>query len=236
MEDLRSRVGATSWYHRIELPGGIVTPGAFDPRAMLARVALPERLDGRSVLDIGAWDGFWSFEAKKRGASRVLAIDSYTWEGQGWGSKQGFLTAREVLGLDIEDRTMDVMDLDPRLVGTFDVVLFLGVLYHLTDPIGALRNAASVASDLIIVETESSLSWLPFPAAAVFPSTELNDDPTNWWSLNHKALVGLLKGLGFGRVEVIWQPSWARRAVNMARQMVAPRHFASNRIVVHGRR
>ena len=236
MEDLHSRVCATSWYHRIELPGGIVTPGMYDPRAMLARIALPERLDGRTVLDIGAWDGFWSFEAKKRGAARVLAIDSYSWEGQGWGSKQGFLIAREGLGLDIEDRTMDVMDLGPDLVGTFDVVLFLGVLYHLTDPIGALRNAASVASDLIILETESSLSWIPFPAAAVFPSTELNNDPTNWWSLNGKALVGLLRALGFGQVDVIWQPSWARRAVSAARQLLLPRHFVSDRIVVHARR
>ena len=236
MEDLESRVGATSWYHRMELPGGIVTPGVYDPRAMLPRIGLPERLDGRSVLDIGAWDGFWSFEAKKRQAARVLATDSFSWEGEGWGSKQGFLMAREALGLDIEDSAIDVMDIAPDRVGTFDIVLFLGVLYHLTDPIRALRNAASVTSDLLIVQTESSLSWLPFPAAAVFPNSELNDDPTNWWSLNDKALVGLLRGLGFSQVEVIWKPSWAWRARQATRQLLAPRCFATNQIVLHARR
>ena len=67
-----------------------------------------------SVLDVGAWDGFFSFEAERRGAARVLAIDSFSWEGDGWGSKAGFELAHEALGSRVESRTIDVLDLSPR--------------------------------------------------------------------------------------------------------------------------
>ncbi len=173
------------WYHSIELPGGVVTPGVNRSSFALANLNLPMSLEGRSVLDIGAFDGFYSFEAAKRGARRVLATDSYVWNGH-W-TQAGFLLAREALGLDdfVEDRNIDVMDLSPEALGeTFDVVLFLGVLYHLSDPIGALRRVASVCDGLLLLETETALNYLPFPAARIWPGRELNDNDTNWWSLN----------------------------------------------------
>src|SRR5712692_3071912 len=95
---LRREVDSIAWYHRIDLGHGIVTPGMYDPGAVLDRIGIPERLDGRSVLDIGAYDGFFSFEAERRGASRVLATDSYEWTGAGTGSKRGFELARRALG------------------------------------------------------------------------------------------------------------------------------------------
>ncbi|SHE89163.1 tRNA (mo5U34)-methyltransferase [Ferrithrix thermotolerans DSM 19514] len=229
---LKQRVEEISWYHRIELPHGIVTPGVYDPREMLTRIKLPN-LEGRTVLDIGAWDGFWSFEAKKRNASLVLATDSYSWTGEGWGDKRGFLLAREALGLDVEDLEIDVMSLSPNEVGRFDVVFFLGVLYHLRDPIGALEKVASVTSDMLILETESSLSWLPMPAAAVFPGTELNEDPTNWWSFNERAIVALLRSVGFRRVERVWRPDALHRGVRSLRQLYKSKRYTSSRIVFH---
>ena len=182
------------WYHSIELPGGVVTPGVNRSSFALANLNLPMSLEGRSVLDIGAFDGFYSFEAAKRGARRVLATDSYVWNGH-W-TQAGFLLAREALGLDdfVEDRNIDVMDLSPEALGeTFDVVLFLGVLYHLSDPIGALRRVASVCDGLLLLETETALNYLPFPAARIWPGRELNDNDTNWWSLNQAALLALLR-------------------------------------------
>jgi tRNA (mo5U34)-methyltransferase len=226
-------VEAISWYHQIELPGGITTPGVFNAAGMLPNIGLPDRLDGRSVLDIGAWDGFFSFEAKRRGAARVLATDSYSWSGPGWGNKDGFLLARRLLGLDVEDLDVDVMDLDQGVVGTFDVVLFLGVLYHLKDPITALERVASVTAGQLILETESSLSWLPFPAAALFPGQELNDDPTNWWSLNRSAIAGLLRSAGFRRIECHWQAGSLQRLSRVARQLTRGHRFTPNRVVFH---
>ena len=81
-EELRKQVEAIRWFHRIDLGHGVVTPGLDDTPAKLARLKLPESFAGKSVLDIGAWDGFFSFEAERRGASRVLAVDSFCWTGE----------------------------------------------------------------------------------------------------------------------------------------------------------
>jgi tRNA (mo5U34)-methyltransferase len=238
--ELRDAVDAVSWYHKMELPGGIVTPGESDTARGLPRLRLPERLDGLSVLDIGAWDGFYSFEAKRRGAARVLATDSYSWTGPGWGSKTGFLLAREALGLDVEDLDIDVMELSPDRVGTFDVVLLLGVLYHLKDPITAIERAASVTNQLLVVETVTNLSWSPFPAARLFVGSELNNDDTNWWALNQAALQSLLKRTGFRDVQTVYRTRLARRMARALDQSV--RHHRSfwsqargSRIVLHAR-
>jgi tRNA (mo5U34)-methyltransferase len=89
-DDLRSRVAAVRWYHTIDLGQGIVTPGIDATPFRLARLDLPTSLAGRTVLDIGAWDGFFSFEAERRGAARVVATDWYSWHGPGWARKPAF--------------------------------------------------------------------------------------------------------------------------------------------------
>jgi tRNA (mo5U34)-methyltransferase len=238
---LQDAVDAISWYHKMTLPGGIVTPGESDTSRGLPRLRLPERLDGLSVLDIGAWDGFYSFEAKRRGAARVLATDSYSWTGPGWGSKAGFLLAREALGLEVEDLDIDVMELSPERVGRFDVVLLLGVLYHLKDPITAIERAASITDRLLVVETVTNLAWLPVPAARLFVGSELNDDDTNWWAMNTPALTALLEGTGFREVETVYRTALARRVGRALDQRLRHRRpFWSQvrgaRIVLHARR
>ena len=202
--DLRSRVAALRWYHTIDLGAGVVTPGVDDTPLRLARVGLPASLAGRSVLDIGAWDGFFSFEAERRGASRVVAADYYSWHGTGWGTtdgKAGFRVAKEALSSKVEDLDIDVMQLSPDRVGTFDVVLFLGVLYHLPDPMGALERIASVTQGLLILETVVDMVGFSRPAMAFYPHDELNADPTNWWGPNHAAVGSMLMRVGFARVE-----------------------------------
>jgi tRNA (mo5U34)-methyltransferase len=236
--ELRAAVERLNWYHRMQLPGGVVTPGVSETSRGLRRLRLPERLDGLTVLDIGAWDGFYSFEAKRRGALRVLATDSYSWSGEGWGTKDGFLLARSALGLDVEDLDIDIMDLSAARVGRFDLVLLLGVLYHLKDPITALERTAEVTAGRLIVETQTSLTWLRSPAAALYPGRELNDDDTNWWALNPAALHGLLLRVGFSRVETRWRtslPRRAARAIVLRARTGAPvrTQFRSQRIVIH---
>jgi tRNA (mo5U34)-methyltransferase len=235
---LAEQVGTIDWYHTIELPGGIVTPGVNNSPFALARLDLPASLAGKSVLDVGAWDGFYSFEAVRRGAERVLATDSFVWQGP-W-KQTGFLLARHNLGLDtvVEDRFIDVMDLSPEALGeTFDVVLFLGVLYHLKDPLQALERVASVCDELLVLETETALNFLPYPAARLWPGRELSGDATNWWSLNRAALVDLLKTYDFNEVRVVYKTPQLRRA---GRALRSGRHFWSGyqsaRIVIQARR
>lgn len=237
--DLAARAGAIRWYHTMDLGHGVVTQGYNNPTTLLSRLALPDRLDGRTVLDVGAWDGFFAFEAERRGAARVLATDHFSWGGGGWGTKDGFELAREALQSRVEDLTVDVVDLSPDVVGEpFDIVLFLGVLYHLRDPLAALERIRSVTSGLLVVETEVDLLFLRRPAAAFFPGTELNDDPTNWWAPNVPALLGMLRAVGFGRTEVMWRSRLPRRAAHalrgaVKRQPRSLRRLQRDRVVVH---
>jgi tRNA (mo5U34)-methyltransferase len=202
-EGLQREVQSIRWYHQIDLGQGIVTPGVDNSPRKLQRVGLPERLDGKTVLDIGAWDGFFSFEAERRGAKRVLATDHFSWSGEGWGTKRGFELARRVLGSRVEDMDIDILELSPQKVGTFDVVLFLGVLYHMRHPLLALEKVASVTAGCAIIETVSGLLWCRQPAIPFYPGSELNNDPSNWCAPNPPALKALLTTAGFKRVEVI---------------------------------
>src|SRR5258708_3402667 len=206
-ENLQARVDAVRWFHSIDLGQGVITRGIDDTQAArLAGLQLPTDLSGRSVLDSGAWDGFFSFEAERRGAARVVAADYYSWHGQGWGTgrgKAGLELAREVLGSRVEDVDIDVMDLSPERLGTFDLVLFLGVLYHLPNPLLALERVASVASDFLVLETVVDMVGFDRPAAAFYPGRELNGDPTNWWGPNEAAVHGMLRTVGFTRVHTV---------------------------------
>jgi tRNA (mo5U34)-methyltransferase len=205
-DELAPRVAALRWYHTIDLGHGIVTNGVDDTPLRLARLDLPSSLSGRSVLDIGAWDGFFSFEAERRGAARVVASDYYSWHGPGWGTKAGFQLAREALGSRVVDLDVDVMDLSPQRVGTYDVVLFLGVLYHLPHPLLALERIASVTRGMLIVETVLDMVGYRRPAVAFYPGEELNGDPTNWWGPNVPAVRAMLQSVGFQRVVTVTPP------------------------------
>jgi tRNA (mo5U34)-methyltransferase len=198
---LRAEVEATRWYHTMDLGHGIVTNGIDRTPIRLAEARLPASFAGLSVLDIGAWDGFFSFEAERRGAARVVAADYYSWHGPTWSTKAGFELARRALGSHVEDVDIDVMDLSPERVGTFDVVFFLGVLYHLPHPLLALERVASVTRKTLVLETVVDMVGLDRPAAAFYPGRELNGDPTNWWGPNVPAVEGMLKTVGFDHVE-----------------------------------
>jgi tRNA (mo5U34)-methyltransferase len=242
-QELRQRADEIHWFHTMDLGHGVRVQGDTDPSLMVPKLHLPD-LHGKSVLDIGAWDGFMSFEAERRGAERVLATDSFSWHGDGWGTKEGFELAREALGSKVDDQDIDVMDLSPEAVGgTFDVVLCLGVLYHMRDPVGALERAASVTGDLLVLETEVGMLLHRRPAAFFYPGPELRDDPTNWWAPNPAAVIGMLKAVGFSHAEVVWQRNLGRRVGGWAKAKLRRRTDMSLleaaqrfRFVFHARR
>jgi tRNA (mo5U34)-methyltransferase len=226
------------WYHSIDLGDGVRTAGVDDTPRKLITLGMPDSLEGKRVLDVGAWDGFFSFEAERRGAASVLATDSFCWSGKGWGTKDGFNLAREVLASDVKDMEIEVEELSPGTVGMFDVVLFLGVLYHLENPLSALERIYSVTGDRLILSTETDLLWTRSPAMAYYPNDELNQDPTNWWGPNPAAIDAMLRTVGFRQVRVVYQyPRALRlaRAINWKTRRYGPffRTLRQGRIVYH---
>jgi tRNA (mo5U34)-methyltransferase len=228
--DLERAVAAIHWAHRIDLGQGVITPGLWNTPEILERLHLPADLSGQTVLDVGCWDGFYSFEAERRGASRVLATDSFTWQRKSWGSKDGFDLARRVLNSRVEDLEIDPLDLSPERAGMFDVVLFLGVLYHMKHPMLALERVAAVTRRLLVVETVIDMLYAPRPALAFYPGADLNQDDSNWFGPSPSAVEAMLRAAGFARVERVW-PSDGRLLAWRAMSLLGPK--AIKRAVFH---
>jgi Protein of unknown function (DUF1698) len=166
----------------------------------------------------------------------VVASDLYAWRQAGWDGKAGFELARRALGSKVEDHEIDVFDISPETIGMFDVVLFLGVLYHLRDPFGGLARAASVTRELLIVETHVDFLDQEREALAFYPGAELAGDATNWFGPNVPALLGMLQSLGFDETTVasleprVSDEDWLRLTGDGRRTQ------GTRRAVVHGRR
>jgi tRNA (mo5U34)-methyltransferase len=143
-----------NWYHSFTFPDGSASHGHDHPTAKkLSAIFDPIDLKDKTVLDICAWDGFYSFEAERLGAKAVVANDHYCWGGPGWGTKRGFDLARELYHSKVLDYECELMSIDPNNVGQFDVVLFLGVLYHRIEAFRCLEICTNVCKDLLVIET-----------------------------------------------------------------------------------
>jgi len=200
--ELLARMQSFHWWHSIALRPGLTTFGgktelilAQEEEALLG----PFNLAGRSVVDIGAWNGHFSFAAKRRGAARVLATDSYIWNHPVWRGREAFDLAREELGLEIEALMVDPPQITPGL-GLFDVVMFLGVFYHLYDPIEVMTRLRGITRQLLLVETHSDLTDQARPGMVFYPGDSLAQDATNWWGPNPALMLHLLLQLGFTRI------------------------------------
>jgi tRNA (mo5U34)-methyltransferase len=204
LEEIRAEMDKIWWWHTMELAPGIVTPGHDPTIQKLPTMGMPEDLTGLTVADICAWDGFFAFEAERRGASRVMAVDHFCWSKKvPWGSKAGFDFAHRVLGSKVEERFLDVLDITPENTGEFDLVMLLGVLYHMRHPLMALEKVSAITRDMLILETHVDLTLIKRPAMAFYPGDELAHDPTNWFGPNEAAVVGMLKAVGFRKVECV---------------------------------
>jgi tRNA (mo5U34)-methyltransferase len=196
VETVRDRVARhRNWYHRIELEPGLVTPGVHDSPTVLAtldRLGLPRVCTGLRVLDIGCRDGFFAFELERRGA-HVTGVDYAA------PTVTGFSIAAEALGSRVEYRVENVYDLDPKRHGLFDIVLFLGVLYHLRNPMLALDSVRGVTrpGGLVFVDTriwsEADAPASPLPLWRYFPRDSLDGDATNKWAPNVPGLRAMLE-------------------------------------------
>lgn len=244
--ELRKVIAPYAWHHAIDLGDGVITPGRDKSARKLAALELPP-LAGKSVLDVGAWDGYFSFAAERLGAERVVALDSVIWRNV---SKEPFEIARKRLRSNVEDVELEVLDISPETVGMFDVVLFLGVLYHMRDPMAALEAVASVTNDLLVVETFTDMMWSRRKAVAFYPGKYLGGDHSNWWGPNPAAAVAMVEEFGFKEVRLLQKPTLQHRFYMTARNIASiaysrrphtpsrlPLGFvATDRAIIHARR
>jgi tRNA (mo5U34)-methyltransferase len=214
-DEIRRRAAALGeWFHNLDLGGVRTAPDHFlgDYPAVKWRSfahAVPADLTGKTVLDIGCNGGFYSMEMKKRGAARVLGVD---WD-EDYLAQARF--AAEVTGLDIEFRKLSVYDVG-ALGERFDVVLFLGVLYHLRHPLLALDLIHEhAARDLLVFQSMQRGAAEAEPARENYDfwDTEQFDRPawpklhfierryandeTNWWVPNAACAEAMLRSAGF---------------------------------------
>jgi tRNA (mo5U34)-methyltransferase len=213
-QSLAHAVAQLKWFHQIDFGNGIVSNGIAkrDYINSKADACFRHGVAGKSVIDIGCWDGAYSFEAKRRGASRVLATDHFTWN-DGWGDRRAFELAREHLAPDVEMLEIDPMRIDAETLGRFDIVLFLGVFYHLRHPFVALERAAQLATETIVVETILDAPDIDRPAMIFYPGAELGGDRTNWWGPNSACVIAMLRDLGFQSVEHTPTPHFPGRGI-----------------------
>lgn len=191
------------WFHSIDLRDGGITPGVamIDHfREITNNVFDPMPVAGKTVLDIGAYDGFHSFEAEQGGASRVLATDYHCWSGGCGATKEPFDYAHKALNSKVEDQVLDLHELRIDTVGQFDVVLFLGVLYHLKDPMIQLERLLPLAKEVFVIETITGLNNIETPAFQYFTGCSLNNDYSNYFGPNLLALQGMLYDLGYTNI------------------------------------
>lgn len=215
---IRSMIdGYRKWYHRIELAPGIVTPGinvSSENLRILDHLGLPADCSGMRVLDIGTADGFMAFEVEKRGAAEVVGIDYRK------PTSTGFAIASTILGSRVRHVVENVYELDPEKYGLFDMVLFLGVLYHLRNPLLAFDRVRSLMKPgaLLFVETQlldnsvllsdgstKSLETISpeLTDTAIWQSYSkgrLNNDHTNKWVPN---ITGLKEAIEDAEFEVL---------------------------------
>ena len=210
---LQEEIDALRWFHQIDFGGGVLSPGYIkkDKVARVARALFdPMPVAGKSVLDIGCWDGAYSLEATRRGASRVLATDHFVWH-DGPGDRRAFELTRRHLAPSIQVMDIDVPDLTVESVGTFDIVLFCGVFYHLRHPFETLERLSRIATECLVLETH--LIRLPFtrrPHMRFYPHNELSNDYTNWWSPNRSCVEAMLRDVGFNHI-TMKHPDYRRR-------------------------
>ncbi len=230
--DLATQVAELRWYHTLDLRNGIITPGIYDHRPFLGYYGIPEDLTGKTVLDIGAANGFFSFELERRGA-HVTAADVSNWfdtdlspqyrrkleeaanERANFYFHQPFEVAKRALGSKVTKQYISIYDVSPDTVGMFDLVFCGSLLCHLTDPIKALWNIANVTKEKAIIATVIDTPDIGLPMALMI------GDPAGdgWWAPTRTCLEVMMACAGFVGIEWI-----SEFQLNYRNQSIGPYH------------
>ncbi len=201
------------WYHTVDLGGGVFTKGIYDHRPYLDRYGIPADLRGQTVLDVGAASGYFSFEFERRGAA-VTATDLPRWMDHDFAPKyesdlapaaaehylrDPFLYAKARRQSSVVRKEINIYDLSPETVGTFDLVFCGSVLLHLTDPVRALWRLRSVTKKGGTTLLATAIYDDPSPdPRAVFVG---NEKAFTWWLPNRLCFEMMVRSAGFEAIE-----------------------------------
>lgn len=211
-DGLKDQVAQYPWYHTIDLPGGVTTPGMFDHRGTEDRHGLPADLGGKRCLDIGTMDGFWAFAMERRGAASVVAVDLDDPEELDWPLRlreqvvktmdatkaTRFELAREALGSSVERRLSSVYRLDPAELGQFDFVFCGDMLVHLKDPATAVERIRGVCRGVAVI-TNPVKEQFPYRRRPLAQFDGIQN--FEWWLPNRAAFERIGRAAGFRNVQ-----------------------------------
>jgi tRNA (mo5U34)-methyltransferase len=235
------------WYHTLELPGGVVTPGEFDHRRVVGRLPWPP-LAGARCLDVGSRNGFYAFHMEAQGAREVVSLDvddpadlqfpaggpdPEAIAAEVRAGNEGFEHARGALGSSVQRVYRTVYDLDPEWIGSFDVAVVGTLLMHLRDPVGALQAVRRVTTGHLLVNegVVPSLSMLRRRPVA---DLAMRHEPF-WYLANAPALRRWVEAAGFEVVSVgrpyllPWGPGRGREPLSLRPFSQLPRRLAMRR-------
>jgi len=199
------------WYHNIDV-GDLYIKGETSQEHQKFIVSnLPKDFSGKTVLDLAAWDGYYSYVASLRGAKIVVAVDDASAEERHF-KTENRQTAIEYLykkidllnnscGGKIHFTPIDVGDIN-KLKMTFDIVFCFGIYYHLEDVYSFFKKCYDICNETMYVEGHFSVET-EYPTFQIYDIGELNNDPTNVWSPTKKGLIKLLKRIGFKDIIVL---------------------------------
>lgn len=178
------------WHHSFEIYPGVETPGVYNPEEIWRRLALPSSLSGQRVLDIGPSDGFYTKKVLEAGAE-VVAVDYRA------KSAHGFWVMEKCLGRDVEYHHVNFYGIPALDLGQFDIVLFLGVIYHLPDMALAMHIVRNLCRGICFVESHVETLGSE-PLARYLPAKSLSNDITNFWAPNVACLEAMMTDVGIG--------------------------------------
>jgi tRNA (mo5U34)-methyltransferase len=213
------------WYHTLDFGDGLESPGQFDHRPLLPHYRLPERLDGRRVLDVATFDGFWAFEFERRGAAEVVAIDldgpaqldlpadvrrGLTPAQRAVRFGHGFATAKLLLGSQVRRMGCSVYDLSAQALGLFDLVHVGDLLPHLAHPMLALQRVAAMTRDQALL-SEVCFPELEHHGPGHRTAYLGGRRDASWWRFSPGALSQMMLDAGFRRVETLSRFTYGQR-------------------------
>lgn len=191
------------WWHSFQLRDGRRIDGVCSLESLQDRIAqfpIPQDLTGQRVLDIGTWDGWFAFEMERRGA-HVVAVDN--WDNPRFREMHAMVNSR------VEYRQIDMYDLTPDRVGRFDIVLFMGVLYHLKHPLLALERVCALTSGMAAVDSfilreehRPGANLDARPIMEFYETTEFGGQTDNWVGPSLPCLLAFCRTAGFARAQL----------------------------------